>query len=228
MNELIKVNYEDNNSPTIMGRELHNALEVKTAYKDWFPRMCAYGFTENTDYVAIAQKRATGQGNTTTYIDHRISLDMAKELCMIQRTEKGKTFRQYFIEIEKAWNSPEMVMTRAYQLAQQQLENFKVINLRLQNTIKEQQPKVNLANLRIDKLGCYSITDVTKTLGLKKGQITKWAKVNGYLHKLQQEVNKFGEEYFKIYSKDGIHNQIGITDKGLSYINSNISDIQKF
>lgn len=112
MNELIKVNYEDANRPTVWGRELHEALEVGTQYTKWFDRMCEYGFKENEDYKAISQKRLTAQGNTTEYLNHTISLDMAKELCMIQRTEKGKVFRQYFIEVEKAWNSPEMVMTR--------------------------------------------------------------------------------------------------------------------
>ena len=95
----------------------------------------------------------------------------------------------------------------------------------LQETIEKQKPMVGLAEMRIDKKGCYSLTDVTKSLHLKRGQITKWAKENGYIHKTLQEVNHKGEELFKIYSTDGIHNQIGVTDNGLEYINNHIDEI---
>lgn len=95
----------------------------------------------------------------------------------------------------------------------------------LQETIEKQKPMVGLAEMRIDKKGCYSLTDVTKSLHLKRGQITKWAKANGYIHKTLQEVNHKGEELFKVYSTDGIHNQIGVTDNGLEYINNHIDEI---
>lgn len=96
----------------------------------------------------------------------------------------------------------------------------------LQKTIDYQKPIVSLAELRIDKKGCYSITDVTKSLNLKKGKITRWAKQKGLLHKTQNEVNKCGEKFFKVYSTDGVHNQIGITDNGLHYINEHIEEIK--
>ena len=105
--ELIKINVSATGKPAVSGRELHEFLEVKTAYKDWFPRMVEYGFVENQDFEAIAQKRATAQGNETTFTDHAISLDMAKEISMIQRTPKGKEARQYFIRCEKTLLSPE-------------------------------------------------------------------------------------------------------------------------
>ena len=92
MNELVKVHYEDDNRPTVMGRELHDALEVGTPYRMWFPRMCEYGFVENIDYKAIEQKSATAQGNVTTYLNHQLTLDMAKEICMLQRNETMKSF----------------------------------------------------------------------------------------------------------------------------------------
>lgn len=183
MNELVKVNYEDANRPTVMGRELHDALEVKTAYKDWFPRMCEYGFAENADYKAIAQKRATAQGNVTTYLDHQLTLDMAKELCMIQRTEKGKVFRQYFIEVEKAWNSPEMVMTRALQIAQRQLDSVKAINVQLETTVKVQEqqiaelkPKASYYDIVLNCKDLVSISVIAKDFG----KTAIW--LNQYLH----------------------------------------------
>lgn len=124
MTELITINNDNTDRPTVMGRELHEALEIKTRYDKWFDRMCEYGFTENSDYIAIAQKRPTAQGNMTEYTDHQLTIDMAKEICMIQRTEIGRKCRQYFIEIEKQWNTPEAVMDRALKYADQKIKQL--------------------------------------------------------------------------------------------------------
>ena len=96
MNELIKIN--SNN--TVSGRELHKFLEIGTRFDKWFIRMCEYGFNENDDFIRVAQKCPT-LGGTQTIIDYAITLDMAKEISMIQRSEKGKQARQYFINCEK-------------------------------------------------------------------------------------------------------------------------------
>ena len=115
MNELIVVNYDENaDRPTVMGRDLHKALEVETRYNDWFKRMCEYGFSENEDFYSILSKTHEG-GRPST--DHQLTIEMAKEICMIQRTEKGKQCRRYFIEVEKAWNNPEAIMARALKIA---------------------------------------------------------------------------------------------------------------
>ena len=90
MNELIKVNYADSERPTISGRELHEALEIKTKYADWFNRMCEYGFTENIDYTCFSNLGSENQHGGQNKIDHAVNIDMAKETCMIQRSEKGK------------------------------------------------------------------------------------------------------------------------------------------
>lgn len=111
-----------------MARELHKELEVGTRFNDWFPRMCDYGFEEGMDYIAITQKRVTAQGNETTYKDYQITIDMAKEIAMLQRNEKGKAIRKKLIELEKAWNSPEQVMARALQIADKKIEQLTLIN----------------------------------------------------------------------------------------------------
>ena len=118
MHELIPINYEST-SPTVSGRELHAMLEVKTPYKDWLPRMCEYGFKENKDYTLVAQICATNnpKNPTTTRYDHALTIPMAKELCMLQRSDKGKLCRQYFITVEEAWNTPEKIIERALQIA---------------------------------------------------------------------------------------------------------------
>jgi len=109
MNQLINITQNENNDSVVSGRELHEFLEVGTRYSIWFDRTVEYGFTENTDYLAIVQKRTTAQGNQTEYIDHALKLDMAKEISMIQRTAKGKEARQYFIQVEKEYKQQQQV-----------------------------------------------------------------------------------------------------------------------
>ena len=112
MNELITIQYESE-KPTVSGRELHAALEIETRYNDWFPRMCEYGFLEGKDFCPILSKSSGGRPG----MDHAITIQMAKELCMLQRTAKGKQCRAYFISCEEAWNSPDKIMERALQIA---------------------------------------------------------------------------------------------------------------
>lgn len=97
--ELIPVTEHDGRQ-AVSGRDLHKFLEVTTRYNDWFPRMVDYGFTEGQDFYSFLSNRSDGlSGKPST--NHAMTLDMAKELSMIQRTEKGKQARQYFIEVEK-------------------------------------------------------------------------------------------------------------------------------
>lgn len=120
MQELIKIEYTNDN-PTVLGRDLHEALEVKTEYKNWFPRMCEYGFFEGKDFRSFLTESTGGR----PALNHQITLSMAKELCMLQRSEKGKEFRQYFIAVEEAWNKPDAVMARALQMANRTVEQLK-------------------------------------------------------------------------------------------------------
>ncbi|ANA49673.1 phage antirepressor Ant [Lactococcus garvieae] len=117
MNQLINITQNENNDQVVSGRELHEFLEVGTRYSIWFDRMVEYGFTENTDYLAIVQKRTTAQGNQTEYTDHALKLYMAKEISMIQRNEKGKQARQYFIEVEKELKQQLLPQTPEQQIA---------------------------------------------------------------------------------------------------------------
>ena len=117
MNDLINIDYENDN-PTVSGRELHEVLEVDARYNDWFPRMCGYGFRKGKDYYSFLSNRSDGLPGKPR-VDHLLTVPMAKEICMLQRSEKGKQFREYFISIEEAWNSPDKIMERALQIAQQ-------------------------------------------------------------------------------------------------------------
>ena len=178
MNELFKVNY-DNDRITLSARDLHEFLEVKTKYKDWFNRMSEYGFNENIDYQAITQKRVTAQGNETTYTDHQITIEMAKEIAMLQRNDKGKQARQYFIELEKKWNSPEWVMNRALEYSKKQVESLLLEN-------KELKPKALFADAVSASKNSVLVGELAKMIkanGVDIGQkrLFSWLRDNHYL-----------------------------------------------
>lgn len=124
MNELINIKTTETGEPTVLGRELHEFLGVTTRYNDWFPRMAEYGFIEGKDFYSFLSKTSETGGRPS--IDHLLTIDMAKELAMIQRTERGKQARRYFIQVEKDYNSPEKIMARALRIAEQELSTLKL------------------------------------------------------------------------------------------------------
>ncbi|WP_019243681.1 MULTISPECIES: phage antirepressor KilAC domain-containing protein [Bacillus] len=188
MNELIKTSNDKNGDIIISGRELHEFLGVKTRYNDWFERMLAFGFAENVDYITLTQKRVTAQGNSVEQYEHHLKLDMAKEISMIQRTEKGKQARQYFLQLEKMWNSPEMVMKRALEYADKKV-------LELSTKIEEDKPKVFFAEAISVSKTCILVKDLAILLaqkGIEIGQqrLFKWLRENEYLCKSKPFWNK--------------------------------------
>lgn len=121
--QLIPANTASPDRITVSARDLHAALEVKDHFKDWFPRMCDYGFEEGKDYCGFFRDRVDGLPGKPRK-DAEITIEMAKEICMLQRSEKGKQARQYFIQLEKDWNSPEKIMSRALQIANDQIRSL--------------------------------------------------------------------------------------------------------
>ena len=186
MNEIIKVTVNDSHEPVVSGRQLHEALDVKTPYSMWFERMIEYGFTENQDFLLNNFVKQTGRGGHNK-IDHVIKLDMAKEIAMIQRTERGKQVRQYFIQIEKDFNSPEKIMARALLLADKKVHQ-------LEAQIEADKPKVLFANAVETSSSSILIGDFAKILrqnGFNIGQnrLFNWLRTNGFL------IRKRGESY---------------------------------
>ena len=191
MNELISVNY-DSERPTVLGRELHDMLEVKTPYAKWFSRMCEYGFTDGTDYVTVDKKvlRADGAEMPQTQSDHQLTIPMAKEICMLQRTERGKECRQYFIKIEEQWNSPDAIMQRALQIANARVEKLRGENIALQAansdlTVKNQimQPKADYFDELVDRNLLTNFRDTAKQLGVKQNTFVKFLLDRKYLYR---------------------------------------------
>lgn len=179
--EMFNIQEKENGEIAISGRELHQALEVKTRYNDWFERMINYGFEENIDYTALAQKRVTAQGNAINYLDHALTLDTAKEIAMIQRSEPGKRARQYFIQVEKAWNSPEMIMQRALKIANNTINQ-------LETKIERDKPKIVFADAVATTKTSILVGELAKIIkqnGINIGQrrLFEWLRQNGFLIK---------------------------------------------
>lgn len=111
VNELFNLKENQDGTVAVSGRELYKGLEIETQYSIWIKRMIEYGFEENADYIEVNQKRLTSHGREHSQIDHVISLDMAKEIAMIQRSDAGKNIRRYFIEIEKSYRQQKPLST---------------------------------------------------------------------------------------------------------------------
>ncbi|KPI57383.1 oxidoreductase [Clostridioides difficile] len=191
---LIKVEVNENQEQILSARDLHEFLEVGSRYNDWFNRMIGYGFVENEDFISITQKKVTAQGNETEYIDHVIKLDMAKEIAMIQRNEKGKQARKYFLQIEKDWNSPEKVMARALIVANKTIEKKSREIEEKDKVIQLQQPKVLFADAVSASNNSILVGELAKLIkqnGVDIGQnrLFAWMRENGYL------IKRKGEDY---------------------------------
>ena len=186
----------ENDKPTVSGRELHAALMIDTRYNDWFPRMCEYGFIEGRDFNLLKFEQVQIEGNRQVkrmVIDHLLTIDMAKELCMIQRTEIGKQFREYFLNIEKQWNSPDAVMARALQLADRKLGEITCENDQLRDTNKEQslqieamKPKASYYDLVLNAEGLMPINTIAKDYGKSAIWLNKWLHEQGVQYKQGQ------------------------------------------
>jgi anti-repressor protein len=168
MNELIKINTSNPERPTVSGRDLHEMLEVETPFSKWFPRMCEYGFIEGEDYQTFLSDRSDGlPGKPRT--DAQLTIPMAEEICMLQRTEKGKECRQYFIKIKEAWNTPEMIVARAHQILQARLDEAVSRVSLLESKIEEDAPATQLG---------YAVTAADGSILVR--EMAKILKQNGY------------------------------------------------
>ena len=179
MTELIKINYDNPQRPVVSGRELHKALDITTRYNDWFARMCEYGFTEDKDFYLFLSKSSGGRPST----DHMLTIPMAKELCMIQRTDIGRKFRQYFISVEEAWNSPEMVMQRALSIANERVKalQLSVSQLTVDNQIM--QPKAEYFDELVDRRLLTNFRDTAKELHIGQKEFIQFLLDHKYVYR---------------------------------------------
>ena len=202
MNELLKINYEAE-QPTVSARDLHEALEINTRFNDWFSRMAEYGFENGVDFNLLKNEKVRLEGNREVkrdIMDYQISVDMAKQICMIQRSEKGKQYRQYFIDLEKAWNTPEQVMARALKLADRTIDNLKEDNKKLIEDYERMRPKEIFADAVSASNSSILIGDLAKLLrqnGVDTGQkrLFEQLRNEGYLMKTGSSRNMPKQKY---------------------------------
>lgn len=184
MSELIPINY-NGEEPTVSARDLHVGLEIKSNFTTWFDRMCEYGFTE-LDYKKCFPNLESGCNGGQNMIDYQISVDMAKQICMIQRSKKGRQYRQYFLDLEKAWNTPEQVFARALKMADRTIAKLKDTNKSLAEKIEADRPKTIFADAVSASHTSILIGDLAKLIcqnGYQIGQkrLFQWMRDNGYL-----------------------------------------------
>lgn len=183
MNEVLKVNFDNQ---TVSARDLHELLNIGTKFTTWFERMKDYGFSEGEEFFPKLGK--TSEIGGRPQMDYEITVDMAKQICMIQRTPEGKACRQYLIDLEKAWNTPEQVMARALKIANKQIDDLKNNNLMLERKIEADKPKTIFADAVSTSNTSILVGDLAKLIcqnGVKIGQkrLFEWMRENNFLIK---------------------------------------------
>lgn len=200
---LIPVNVSKNDEQYVNGRDLHMFLEINTSYSKWFNRMCEYGFVENVDYFTVSKKvlREDGRVMPQTQFEHDLTIEMAKQLCMLARNDKGREAREYFIAVEREWNSPEKVMSRALKIANNVINEQKMVIAQQEQQIAEFQPVRDYVDEILSSTSTLTTTQVAADYDLSARALNK------ILHeaKLQRNVNGqwilYKDEMGKVYTK---------------------------
>lgn len=182
MNELIKVNFD---TQTVSARELHKQVGSTERFSAWFERQLQYGFVENEDYTGCKKFNTLAKQELQ---DYELSVDMAKEICMVQKNENARKVRQYLIELEKAWNTPEQIMARALKMADKTIEQLKTDNKALEQKIEQDKPKTIFADAVSTSHASILIGDLAKLIcqnGVQIGQkrLFEWMRQNNFLIK---------------------------------------------
>lgn len=185
MEELIKIQVE-NDRQLVSARELHNGLGLKNKFSAWWNQSSS-SFENGIDFTREPQSYLVKSGNGTVrrYDDYALTLDMAKELCMMSKTEKGKEVRKYFIQVEKNWNSPEMVMHRALEFSNARIKQLKLENKSLTIQLEESNKKASYLDVILGAPDALAISQIAADYGY--GAVS----FNRLLHKvgIQHRVN---------------------------------------
>lgn len=203
MNELIPINYEGE-QPTVSARELYKALEVSKRFSAWFETN-SQGFVENEDFTSVligTEVKNNGGVQIRELQDFSMSVDMAKHICLMSRTDKGRECRQYLIDLEKAWNTPEQIFARALKMADQTIAKLKDTNKSLVEKIEADRPKTIFADAVSTSHTSILIGDLAKLIcqnGVQTGQkrLFQWMRENGYLMKTGASYNMPMQRYIE-------------------------------
>ena len=161
MNNLVDISLE---KQTVSARRLHERLKITDRFSRWFERMTGYGFQEGVDYTSVKTSTVVNNGAERELQDYELSIDMAKEICMIQRTPEGKKVREYLIQLEKKWNTPELVMARALKMAAGQIDDLKLENKHLTAKIEADKPKTIFADAVTASDSAILVRDLAKLI----------------------------------------------------------------
>ena len=195
MQELIKIETNENGEPIVNARELHERLENKRQFSDWIKqRIEQYGFMEDVDFTTFhnfVKREGSNLGSKTT--EYALTLDTAKEIAMVENNEQGRKIRKYFIQVEKDFNSPEKVMARALKYAEQKLSVLQLENTQQKQIIGELKPKADYLDKILQSKALVTITAIAKDYGMSAKELNK------KLHNLKIQF-KQGHQWF-LYSK---------------------------
>lgn len=164
---------------TVNARDLHTFLGVDSRYNDWIAnRIREFDFSENIDFVTLTENLVGGGKRK----NHFITLDMGKELGMVERTPKGKEVRQYFIDCEKRAKDPVSSLNDPASLRRLLLDNVEKV-LELQMRVEEMQDDVDAYEHLTDATGTFSRTEAAKNLGVPPNILIRWMKTNGWTYR---------------------------------------------
>ena len=198
MNEIITVNFD---TQTVSARDLHKIVGSTERFANWFERQLQFGFVENEDFTGC--KKFNTLANQELQ-DYEMTVDMAKHICMVQRNEKAKEVRQYLIDLEKAWNTPEQIMSRALKLADQTIASLKT-------KVLEMQPKADFFDCVADSKSAFSMNEVAKVLdykGIGRNKLFEFLREQGILDRYNVPYQRYVDNgWFRVieqkYMKDG-------------------------
>ena len=245
--ELIKITTNENGVQCVSARELHEGLEVKSKFADWIKnRIKKYGFEENTDYICLSKnletQRINGQRGVTAEKDYIITVDMAKELCMVENNELGRQFRKYFIECEKKLKTQVPQLTEEQKLALLVFEggfsaveaSKKMVELQtkpLLETIETQKPKVEYVDKFMNGDGLFLISEIAKKVGITAVRANNILKENKIIYKNGRKYYPYAKTpkdwygYQESVGKDGaVYSQLKWTSKGVYEITKILED----
>ena len=163
MEELMKVQVK-NDRQLVSARDLHKGLGLKGRFSRWFKTNSEL-FTENEDFYKCTSSTVVNNGAVRELDDYLLTIEMAKQLAMMARTEKSKLYREYFLDLERKWNSPEMVMHRALEFSNARIEQLKLENKNLNIQLEESNKKASYLDLILGDPTPVLITQIANDYG---------------------------------------------------------------
>jgi anti-repressor protein len=252
MNELMKITTNEQGSQVVSARELHTFLEMSEQFHEWIPRMIGYGFEENVDYVPMninlsRSERSKGRFTTNqSRTEYALTLDMAKEIAMIQRSEKGKQARKYFIDSEKQLKAIQedrfslpTTFSEALRLLADSTDENESLKLEVttqSKKIEEDAPKLEIYDGLIDTEELFSISTAANNLNIGLRKLYDYLRKNNIFKSSGEQKNLpyqryMDSKYFLVKSKpyhnsltgkSGVGVKAYVTGQGMAWLEKNL------